>query len=209
MDANVQNPRPNIVKSNFGFKFLVYKLNKDLLTKELLTYYIKAMWKNVFPNQNASKYAALYITMNYGEGVYKSLGKASKVNASDLDRYTQFLTSQLDFKDNRYKNIQMDSIYFGFKILTPRNLTDYKSIIHDSLLHSSSSFTPLLNGSGSLLAVKDSRPIEPWDRVAEKEGEKKEGKGKRGKEKEREGKRRKEKEREGRRRKGMKGNEGE
>lgn len=128
-----KSPRPKIVKSNFGFVFLVYKLDKDLLTKELLTYYIKTSWKIIFPGKLASKYAAVYITLNYGDGVFKSLGKASKVNVSDLDRYIRFLTGQLDFKDNRYKNNKMDSIYFGFKILSTRNLNNYKSVIHDTL----------------------------------------------------------------------------
>jgi hypothetical protein len=121
------------VESNFGFGFLVYNLNTELLTKELLVNFIRASWKIIFPGHGSSNFAAVYITIKYEGGVLKSLGKASKVNVADLERYISYLTAQLDFKSNHYLSTNMLSLYFAFKILNKDNLTDYKTVIHDTV----------------------------------------------------------------------------
>lgn len=61
------------------------------------------------------KFYALYIVIQYEKGVYKSLGKVSKIVKSDLERYIKVMSAHLHFKDNQYFITQVSTIHFCFK----------------------------------------------------------------------------------------------
>lgn len=169
-------PRPTRVESNFGFGFLVYDVNNSLLTKTLLESYIRSFWKLIFPGHGSSNFAAVYITIKYEGNVFKSLGKASKVNVKDLERYIRYIAGQIDIKNNQYKSTKMYSIYFAFKILSVETLNDYNSVIHDTLPVNETSKTQNSHGSNITVSkvfgydLPNNLNLLTWGKVIQHEG---------------------------------------
>lgn len=60
-----------------------------------------------------------------------TLGKASKVNKNDLQKFLKVMKAQLDFKDNQYLLTEVIAIHFKFKLISDDLLVDNNSIIHE------------------------------------------------------------------------------
>lgn len=76
------------------------------------------MWEYI---ENTSFYA-LFITIEYKGGVFKSLGKA--IDRKDLDRDNRVMQAQLDFKGNQYFINEVVTIHFWDKPIAEHLLTD-------------------------------------------------------------------------------------
>ena len=61
------------------------------------------------------KYYGLYIVIKYKGGVYKSLGKASVITKTDVEKYIDNIKKFLDFKDNQYFIDRVEKFHFCFK----------------------------------------------------------------------------------------------
>lgn len=115
-----------------GFNIPIYEVNNQLLTKQLLTAHIQAFWET-YISKSEYNFFAVFITIEYAGVGLKSLGKASKVNKSDLERYTKTMLTQLDFKDNQYFIHQTVAIHIWYRPIAEDALINTGSIIHEPI----------------------------------------------------------------------------
>lgn len=59
----------------------------------------------------------LQIRMENADGMTKSLTKFSKINFSDLDKYSKSVAVWYNFKNSRYVSITSNSLYIIYKVL--------------------------------------------------------------------------------------------
>ena len=114
-----------------NWNILSYELSNSLLTKQSLTHYINSFWNDIFSNFDDNQFMALYIIVEYEGNQMKSLGKASKVNKSDLNLFTKIILAYLAFKDNQYLTTEVVNLHFMYKFISKDQLLNKESIIHD------------------------------------------------------------------------------
>ena len=95
-----------------AFSIATYYVLNQLLTKDLLSAHIHHFFANLI---KADRFYAMYIVIQYKDGIFKSLDKVSKVKNSELARFLNSLKKQLDFKDNQYLINELEAIQFYYK----------------------------------------------------------------------------------------------
>lgn len=128
--TRINEPRVSYLGS---FIKVTYDISNKLLTKQLLSGHINAFWDRFISRSEEDIFYALYIVIQYKGGVYKSLGRISKLKSSDLNKFLKVMQSQLDFKDNQYFNNEVVAIHFNYKPIDQNMLANEETIIHEPL----------------------------------------------------------------------------
>jgi hypothetical protein len=104
-----------------------YKIQKTIVTNEVLNAYITHFWNDVFKpinNLSNSKHLMLMCKVEFVDTGYRTLGHLRKVNYSDKELYLNYLSEKLNYLDDSYITNPISKIIFSYMIsdgLAPDN----------------------------------------------------------------------------------------
>lgn len=109
-------------------------INNKVMSPEILANAIKTFLNHKNIGSFNHKYLLIFITLQFSEGTFKSLGKCSKIRDGDIDKYTSAMLKFFNLKDDYYHTFSVQNIIFNFREveITPDNEEENtQSIIHE------------------------------------------------------------------------------
>jgi hypothetical protein len=93
-----------------------YSINNMLLTNKVLSVYITKFWDDVYSKIKGENHLWLMCKVHYSEQGYRTLGHLRRVNFTDKDLFTNYLSERLGILNDSYTTLAISEITFSYII---------------------------------------------------------------------------------------------